>query len=91
MGMCYVLEFAICEVACHLKIWTMELQQKHSVTQNVYDIQEQAKTEDVYQTLQTPPTRVSRKASGKKITVPLLIINILLFTAILLVTVMHSW
>lgn len=44
----------------------MELQQKHSVTLNVYDIQEQAKTEDIYQTLQTPPTAVSRKVSGKE-------------------------
>ncbi|XP_017315358.3 uncharacterized protein LOC108259990 isoform X2 [Ictalurus punctatus] len=42
----------------------MELQQKHSVTLNVYDIQEQAKTEDIYQTLQTPPTAVSRKVSN---------------------------
>lgn len=50
----------------HLKIWTMELQQKHSVTLNVYDIQEQAKTEDIYQTLQIPPTAVSRKVSGKE-------------------------
>ncbi|XP_017315359.3 uncharacterized protein LOC108259990 isoform X3 [Ictalurus punctatus] len=69
----------------------MELQQKHSVTLNVYDIQEQAKTEDIYQTLQTPPTAVSRKVSRKKITVPLLIINILLLTTILMVTAIHYY
>ncbi|XP_060719055.1 uncharacterized protein LOC132840960 isoform X2 [Tachysurus vachellii] len=73
----------------------MELQQKHCVSLNVYDIQEQRKTEDIYQTLQTtptlqtPPTVITRKASGKKITVPLLIINILLLTTILLVVGIH--
>ncbi|XP_047665417.1 uncharacterized protein LOC113640209 isoform X5 [Tachysurus fulvidraco] len=73
----------------------MELQQKHCVSLNVDDIQEQRKTEDIYQTLQTsptlqtPPTVITRKASGKKITVPLLFINILLLTTILLVVGIH--
>ncbi|XP_060719145.1 uncharacterized protein LOC132841009 [Tachysurus vachellii] len=69
----------------------MELQQKHCVSLNVYDIQEQRKTEDIYQTLQTPPTVITRKASGKKITVPLLIINIVLLTTILLVVGIHFY
>lgn len=44
----------------------MELQQKHSVSLNVYETQEEAKTEDIYQTLQTPPTAISSKVSGKE-------------------------
>ncbi|XP_058239110.1 uncharacterized protein LOC131348305 isoform X1 [Hemibagrus wyckioides] len=69
----------------------MEMQQRHSRTQNVYDMpEEQTKTEEVYQTLQHPPKVSTRNAPGKKITVLLIIMNILLIT-ILLVTVIHYY
>ncbi|XP_058239111.1 uncharacterized protein LOC131348305 isoform X2 [Hemibagrus wyckioides] len=41
----------------------MEMQQRHSRTQNVYDMpEEQTKTEEVYQTLQHPPKVSTRNA-----------------------------
>lgn len=54
----------------------MEMQEKRSRPQNVYDNpnekteteNEEARTEDLYQSLQTPPTVAERKAAriGKK-------------------------
>ncbi|XP_046695296.1 uncharacterized protein LOC124379185 [Silurus meridionalis] len=68
----------------------MELQQRSAVSMNVYDnSDEQAKTEDIYQCLQTPHTAPARKSSGQKIKVLLFTIIIVLLTANLSVTGMN--
>ncbi|XP_047665416.1 uncharacterized protein LOC113640209 isoform X4 [Tachysurus fulvidraco] len=69
----------------------MEMQQRLSRSQNVYEQtipEEQTQTEEIYRTPQLPQKKSARNAPGKKIMVLLIIMNILL-TAVLLVTVIH--
>ncbi|XP_047665415.1 uncharacterized protein LOC113640209 isoform X3 [Tachysurus fulvidraco] len=68
----------------------MEMQQRLSRSQNVYEQtipEEQTQTEEIYRTPQLPQKKSARNAPGKKRMV-LLIMNILL-TIVLLVTVIH--